>query len=66
MAEIYANAPTDTHAHGIFTMMQRKYKLKGMWFLDCWPATRQRQLIIADPASFAPEFDFECFTTDFL
>jgi hypothetical protein len=33
MAEIYANAPTDAHAQGIFTMMQRKYKLKGMWFL---------------------------------
>ncbi|PMD12087.1 cytochrome P450 [Hyaloscypha hepaticicola] len=49
MTEIYAYAPTDTHAHGIFTMMQRKYKLKGMWFLDCWPATRQRQLVIADP-----------------
>ncbi|KAE9376613.1 cytochrome P450 [Stipitochalara longipes BDJ] len=50
MAEMYAHAPTDSHPHGVFTMMQRKYALKGMWFMDTWPASPQRQLIIADPS----------------
>jgi predicted ATPase len=49
LAEMYAHAPTDTHIHGVLTMMQRKYKLEGMWFLDSWPASPQRQLVIADP-----------------
>ena len=43
------HAPTDTHLHGIFTMMQRMYKLKGICFLGTWPASPQRQLVIADP-----------------
>ncbi|PMD48855.1 cytochrome P450 [Hyaloscypha variabilis F] len=49
MAEMYAQAPTDSHPHGVFTMMQRQYNLKGMWFMDTWPASPQRQLVIADP-----------------
>jgi hypothetical protein len=51
MAEIYAHAPTDTHPHGVMTMMQRKWNLKGMWFIDTWPATGERQLVIVDPVS---------------
>jgi hypothetical protein len=49
MAEIYAHAPIDAHVHGIYTMMQRKYGLKGMWFMDSWPALSVRQIVIADP-----------------
>jgi len=49
MAEMYAHAPTDCHPHGVFAMMQRKYNLKGMWFMDSWPASPQRQLVIAEP-----------------
>jgi hypothetical protein len=51
MAEMYAHAPTDAHPHGVMTMMQRKWNLKGMWFIDTWPATGERQLVIVDPVS---------------
>lgn len=51
MAGIYEHAPTDTHPQGLFSMMQRKWGLRGMWFLDTWPASSPRQLIIADPVS---------------
>lgn len=51
MAGMYTHAPTDTHPHGVMTMMQRKWNLKGMWFIDNWPATAYRQLVIAEPVS---------------
>jgi hypothetical protein len=52
MGEIYAHIPINIHPHVAMTMMQRKWNLRGLFFLDTWPVSNVRQLVIIDPVSY--------------
>ncbi|KAH8816397.1 cytochrome P450 monooxygenase-like protein [Xylogone sp. PMI_703] len=49
MIELAKVTPSRAHPHGLMTMIQRKYELDNVFLLDNYPATGERQLIIADP-----------------
>jgi hypothetical protein len=53
MGEIYAHIPINIHPHVAMTMVQRKWNLRGLFFLDTWPMSNVRQLVITDPVSYS-------------
>ncbi|KAK0120469.1 hypothetical protein ONS96_010683 [Cadophora gregata f. sp. sojae] len=50
IAGLYKNSPTDTHPMTTMTVLWRKYKLGNLYFLDNWPASDWRQIVVNDPA----------------
>lgn len=49
IAGLYQNSPRDTHPMTTMTVLSRKYNLGNLYFLDNWPASDRRQLVVNDP-----------------
>jgi len=51
LVDLYKGVPADAHPHSPITLLHRKLHLSGVYYLDTWPASPERQMIIADPVS---------------
>jgi hypothetical protein len=51
LVETYKDVPLDAHPNSIFTMVHRNLNLDYIYYMDNWPATPWRQMVIIDPVS---------------
>lgn len=49
MMDEYRSFPRNGHPHCMMTLIQRKFKLDNLWFMDVFPFQRDRQLVVTDP-----------------
>jgi len=54
VGEIYQTTPQDTHPMCTMTAFKRHYDLGALYFLDMWPFSDVRQMVINDPVCSLP------------
>jgi len=49
---IFKESPANAHPMTVITLLYRKLNLGSLYFMDNWPATPYRQMVIVDPVSW--------------